>query len=132
MLSLIDNLARLFPKSTIHEFFRIFGPEDTRKLLAIFGGTTIRVPSTEDLELAQRDLYIYEKLKEVRGDGVARRKLGGILEKELGLSRRKLRLIYRAQRKLHKEAEALRKLDEAVGRHKRKKIRVLRRKRGRI
>jgi len=94
--------------------------EATKKLLLVFGGTSIRIPSMKEILNMQRDLQIYEELARTvsRKDFRIAKK---VLEARYGLSKKRLEDIHVEMSKLHKEGKRIRKHDIAVGQHKRKK-----------
>lgn len=125
MLFPYDKQIQLFPKTLIPDFFNTFGKEVTEKLLTIYAGTTIRVPSTKDQDAALRKISIYETL---RGAGSASesRRLAEALSKQHKMSRRHVRNIYRTMRKLFKVNKKLQEEDIATGKHKVKRVHVKR------
>jgi hypothetical protein len=112
-----DKLSQLFPKTLIPEVFRIFGEEVTEKLLTVFSGTTIHIPSVREQENAMRDMAIFESLKTSKGSSESRR-LGEALAAQYGISRRRVRHIYRTMRRLHKLNTKLLAEDLATSQHK--------------
>jgi len=95
----------------------MFGEEVTEKLLTVFSGTTIHVPSVREQENAMRDLAIFETLERAE-DSSASRRLGEALSSQYKISRRKLRHIYRTMRRLHKLNTKLKAEDLATSQHK--------------
>lgn len=61
LVLLYNNQNSLLP-----DLYEIFGDEALVKFIDIFGGTTIRVPSRDDLANAVRDVNIYLTLKHNR------------------------------------------------------------------
>jgi Mor transcription activator family protein len=112
-----DKLSQLFPKTLIPEVHRIFGQEVTEKLLTVFSGTTIHVPSVREQENAMRDIAIFETLHSSKGASESRR-LGEALSAQYGISRRRVRHIYRTMRRLRKQNTKLVAEDLATSQHK--------------
>lgn len=111
----------------VTEFYRIFGPDATEKILTIFGGATLRIPSTKDLRRAQRDIFIYDFLMGAQGKDRQTRMQS--ISKEFSLTAPKIRSIERQMMRLHGDAQKLRDQDAAVSQHKRIKIKLSKRKR---
>lgn len=105
------------------EIYRIFGIEDTEKLLQVFAGTTIYVPSTKNLENEERNLAIYETLKKSKSMQETRR-LGELLCEQYKLKTREMRLIRRQTEKKLQEAKRFVESDKLVSKHQPKKIKL--------
>jgi Mor transcription activator family len=112
----------------VTEFYRIFGPEPTEKILTIFGGATLRIPSTKDLRRAQRDISIYDFLRTSKNPLERRRRIR-FLRKEFLLTGQKIRSIERQMARLHDDAQKLRNQDAAVSQHQRISVKLTKRKR---
>lgn len=110
MRLLLDKLAKIYPRTMLAEFHEMFGPAVTEKLLTIFAGTTLVIPSTKDLENAQRDVAIWETLRRSNDPGQSRR-LTESLAQQHNIPHKKVRAIYyRMMRRL----KANKRLNEAV------------------
>ena len=129
--SLIQKLAKLFPQSLIAEIYRIFGLDNTEKLILVFAGTTIHIPSTKDLEEEDRNLAIYETLQKSNSAAESRR-LGHFICEQYGLKRKELRIIYKKTKKKLKEAKKFTESDQLVSAHLPKKIKLKRETRRRL
>lgn len=128
MRSYIEKLVQLFPQSLISEFNRIFGAEDTEKLLTVFAGVTLHIPSTRDIEEAVRNVAIYETL--VRSaSAVETRRLSGIMCEQYDLSRTELRQIFKKTRRELNEAKRTRAADSKIGELIPRKLKTKRKKR---
>jgi hypothetical protein len=123
--ALIIKLSKMFPQSLLADFERIFGTEATEKLLIIFAGTTLQVPSTKELDEAQRDIVIYKTLSGSKSISESRR-LGVLLCQQYNISRREMRRIYKKTRRKLKEAKRFNDSDQRVGNHLPKRIKVKR------
>lgn len=129
--ALIPRLDRLYPTSLVSEFCRIFGPANTEKLLTIFAGVTLRIPSTGDLIKAERNLAIYEILCRAK-DKADFRILRKQCEARFGLSKGKVKSIFRGMRRVLKDAKEVSDVDKASGELKRRKLRYERPERRKI
>jgi len=120
MNSLLEKLAKVYPKSLISEYSRVFGMSATEKLLSIFGGMTIKVPSHTEIQRAKVELDIYEALArtKTRPEFRAVRKT---IQSKFGMTKSKVRGIYRTFAKLHKVAKKIADEDLSVGKLKRKR-----------
>lgn len=108
------------------EIYRIFGnPALTEKFLTVFGGTTIRIPSTKELEEEERNLAIYQTLMG-SGSKSESRRLGKALCEHHGLTRREMRLLFKTTRRKLREAEKISESDQGVGKMRPKKVKVKR------
>lgn len=116
MRSQFEKLIELFPKTLIPEVYNLFGKEVTDKLLTVFAGTTIRVPSTRDQSNAIRDILIYETLC-AAGSSSESRQLAQDMSKKCKMSRRHVRKIFKVMQKLRKTNKKLQDQDTAVGLH---------------
>lgn len=125
MQSLLAKLARIYPRTLLSEFYRMFGPEATEKLLTVFAGTTLHIPTTRDLEDAQRDVAIWETLSRSKSAAESRR-LGEALCKQYKIPRRKMRYIYNSMRRLLKERTKFSTADKSTGQHKIGSIKIRR------
>lgn len=52
----------MFPRSLLGEFLEVFGKANTIKLIDVFSGTILEIPSRRKLEALDRDIQIYEIL----------------------------------------------------------------------
>jgi len=127
MDSLLRKLALIYPKSLLAEFHTVFGSEPTSKLLSVFAGMTLKIPSNRELQKAQRDLVIYEQLEKAK-DKNEFRIFRKTIQARHGMSKAKVKEIFRYMSKLHRAGKELREADKAVSLHKKKKVKVRRRK----
>lgn len=112
------NVAKLmlfYPNTLINEFFKMFGYSNTEKLLQVFAGTTLQIPSTTKIEEAMRDCAVYETLCKSKSAAESRR-LGKALAEQYDIDRAEVRKIYHAMRKRVRQNKKLREADQNVGR----------------
>jgi hypothetical protein len=114
MRSSIEKIVKIFPQNLISEFHRIFGKEATEKLLTIFAGVTLHIPSTKEIEEAVRNIAIYETLIASRS-GVETRRLSGIMCEQYDLTRKELRAAFRKTRRELNEARRTTAADQKIG-----------------
>ena len=114
--SLILKLAKIFPQSLVAEIHRIFRIEDTEKLLTVFAGTNIHIPSTKELEEEERNLAIYETLSKADSKSEMKR-LGEVLCQRFDMKRREIRHAYLRTKKKLKEAEKFVEADKLTSQH---------------
>jgi hypothetical protein len=117
----IDNLENFFSRSLIVEFGRVFGIDNTKKLLAVFAGMTIQVPSTEELQEMERDVAVFKILSSAK-DRTQRRILRGEVCARFGLAKMEVQEIYRRMDKAWRKYIAAKSEDEATSAHKRRKL----------
>ena len=117
--SLVSRLGSIYPQSLTAEITRLFGIEKAVNFLTVFAGTTIHVPSTLELENEERNLAIYDTLKESQS-GAESRRLGTHLCQRYKLKRKELRKIYKQTRAKLKAAEKHREKDKLVAEYRRK------------
>lgn len=131
--STVQRLVRLFPQSLIAEINRIFGAIATEKLMAVFAGTTIYIPSTKDLELAERDLAIHDTLLKCTTRAQSRR-MGVVMCAQYRISRKELRDSYKKVRFLLRDGKKHIEADVRTSLHqtRRRKIKTKRRSKRRI
>ena len=120
---LIARLQEFFPNSVLVEFHRVFGEAATEKLLEVFSGVTLEVPSHQYLETCERDISIYEALC-LSTSASQTRKLAGEQAKKHGLSHSRVRTIFRQIRKQMKENRRFKLADERIGQLKKGGIKV--------
>jgi len=128
MPSRLERLVQASPKSLIAEFLRIFGEQATEKLLTVFAGTTIQVPSTKNVEDALRDIAIYETLSQARNPAQSRR-FGVSLAAQYRLTRVRVRKIYHKMYRQNRLNQKLLEADRATGKHQISRIKVQRKTR---
>ena len=80
--------------SLIQEFYRVFGDGATWKLLDIFAGTRIKVPSAREIRIVKRDVFIYRSMLKVKGDLVVGQKCKDDLAKKFSLTSARVAQIY--------------------------------------
>lgn len=131
MQSLLAKLAKIYPRTLLSEFYRMFGAANTEKLLMVFAGTTLHIPSTKDLEDVQRDVAIWETLARSKSAAESRR-LGGILAKQHRIPRRRVREINRQMRRMMKENARFEAADKKTSQHKGGKIKIRRKQKWRL
>jgi hypothetical protein len=120
-------LAQVFPQSLTAEILKLLGPEQTEKFLMVFAGTTIKVPTTKDVQEAERNLAIYDTLKKAKSPPESRR-LGETLAEQYNISRYEVRELYRLTRKMLNEGRILTEADIRTGHHQRSRVKVVRKK----
>ena len=131
MRLLFEKWAKIYPKSLVSEFCRMFGPANTEKLLAVFAGTTLQIPSTKDLENAERDILIWETLRHSKSPNESR-KLSANLASQYHLPRKKIRHVYYTMMRRMRENKTLEDADRATGQHKQGNLKLNRRVRIRL
>jgi len=130
MRLLFARLDKFFPKSLVSDFCTLFGEKMTEKLLMVFGGMTLKIPSHQDVQDTERDIVIYESLIRCRTPEEARR-VRRVLSLKHHVSKRKIRGIFGRMQRLHRQAAQIRDADQAVGRSQVKKLHIRRLKRQR-
>lgn len=103
----------------------MFGEKMTDRLLTVFAGTTIRVPSTKDQSNAIRDIHIYETLCTASSASESRQLAEG-MSKKYKMSRRHVRQIFKTMRRLYKVNKKLKEEDLATSQHQVKRVNVKR------
>lgn len=119
----------MFPRSLLGEFLELFGEDATLKLIDVFSGTNIEVPSRRVLEALNRDISIYEVLRSV--DGEKKRQLVAELANKYDLPTKKVREIYSRMEKQLKENRKFKLADELIGKLKDGQLKVKHEKRKR-
>lgn len=127
MDSLLTKLALVYPKSLLNEFYTVFGDVTTTKLLSVFAGMTLKIPSSREVQKARRDLVIYETLQKATSKEEFRI-IRKTLQAKHGLSKAKIKEIHKYMQKLHKAGKELQDADKAVSQHRKKKVKVKKRK----
>lgn len=121
MTSFTEKLSRLYPKSLISEFCHVFGPEDTERLLSVFGGMKLKVPSHEDISKMKRNLEIYEAMVQAKAQSPKRsafRLNRRILQARYGMKKKKMMAIYKQMDRLMRQSKEVKAADVAVTAHK--------------
>lgn len=98
MRLITSKLIRTFPHSLLSEISRIFGPEATEKLLTVFAGVTLYIPSTKEIEEATRNLVIYETVNLAKSKTELGR-LKTVLCEQFDISRKELAKAYQRMKK---------------------------------
>ena len=129
MRLLLTKLKQMFPRSLLGEFLELFGEDATLKLIDVFSGTNIEVPSRRVLEALNRDISIYEVLRSV--DGEKKRQLVAELANKYDLPTKKVREIYSRMEKQLKENRKFKLADELIGKLKDGQLKVKHEKRKR-
>lgn len=117
----LEKVVEMFPQSIVSEFYKVFGSENTEKLLTVFGGTKLEVPSTQALEEAQRDIAIYESLKRAH-DSQEKRRLVSALMQQYDIPRHRVTVIFRTMKRHQRMSERLRRAEKSIGQHKKTKL----------
>jgi hypothetical protein len=115
----------------IAEIIRIFGPDLADKFLLVFGGTTIKVPSTKEMQQAKVNLAIYDTLKNVKSP-VESRRLCALLQEQHNMKRADVRQAFYDTRKLMHEAKAYTEADARIGQHQKSRVKVKRKTKRRM
>lgn len=131
MQSVIPKLAKLFPQSLTSEICKLLGPEATEKFIAVFAGTTLKIPSTKDFLEAKRNLAIYDSIKLSKTKEEAT-KIRAILAKQYHMSVKEVRYVNRKIKKLVREAEKFTIADAKTGQHQPSRMKVKRKKKRRM
>ena len=125
----VQKLMLFYPNTLLSELYKMFGATNTEKLLQVFAGTMLQIPSTERVEEAMRDVVIYETLIKSKSASESRR-LGLALAEQYDMDRREVRLAYHSMRKRLRENKKLLDSDQKVGQHSTKgKINIKRKTR---
>jgi hypothetical protein len=113
-----------YPNTLLSELYKMFGSANTEKLLQVFAGTTLQIPSTARMEECMRDVIIYETITKSKGAAESRR-LGEALAKQFDTDRKEIRDAYRSMLKRLGQNKKLQQSDQNVGKHSTKgKIKV--------
>lgn len=104
----------MFPRSLLGEFLEIFGKENTIKLIDVFSGTTLEIPSRRKLEALDRDIHIYEALCSCTGRKQTRRTQKALAHKH-NLTEKHIREIYKRLEQQLKENKKFKLADERTG-----------------
>lgn len=115
----------------IAEVYHLLGAEMTEKFLMVFAGTTIHVPSTRDINEADRNLAIYDTLSKAKSP-LESRNLCEVMCKQYNLRRFEVRELYRLTRKMLNEGKTMLEADARTSQHKKSKLRVKRKKERRM
>ena len=110
----LEKLVQFYPRSLISDFYRVFGGEPTAKLLTVFAGTTMRIPGTREIQKLSRNIAIYETLRKAKSEGKTRKVIQQMSEK-YGISKRRVRVVYREVRRRDKAAKKIFAKDYKVG-----------------
>jgi hypothetical protein len=113
---LLGKLKFLFPKSLIAEFHDVFGDETTAKLLTIFAGTIIRVPSSRDITRSEQAISIYETFEGVTPQ--SRVALANLVCSRWKLNSKRVMAIFRKMQSVAKDAARLQESNSAVSKLK--------------
>ena len=119
----IGKLRVMFPRSLLAEFTEIFGEANARKLIDVFSGTTLEIPSRKALENAERDMLIYELLSISTSPQQGKEKRDK-LSRKYNLSKGRVQEIFRQMKRQVKENRKFQQADESVGRLQRSRIKV--------
>jgi Mor transcription activator family len=117
----LEKVVEMFPQSIISEFYKVFGPENTEKLMTVFGGTKLEVPNTQDLENVQREIAIYESVKRAH-DPQEKRRLIAALAQQYDIPKRRVNSVFRMMRRQQALAEKLKKAEKSIGQHRKTKL----------
>lgn len=116
----LDSVEIFFSKSLILEYGRVFGKDNLKKFLAIFGGMAIRVPSVKDIQRMEKEVAIYKILSSAE-DKAQRKILRLQVQAKFGVKKKDVIEIYRRMGKAWRQYQAAKTEDEAVSKHRRKK-----------
>jgi len=111
----------------IAEISKLLGSEAAEKFLIVFAGTTLKIPSTQDLQEAKRNLSIYDTLKDAKSKEEAKR-LRAVLAERYDLRVKEVRHINRYICRQVKEAFKILEADAKTGQHIQSKMKVKRKK----
>jgi Mor family transcriptional regulator len=131
MRLLLRHLKDIFPKSFLNEFMETFGEESTDRLLDIFSGTTIEIPSSKNLESAERDIIIYTRLSPLiaKYDVI---QMVQDLAKRFKLTKEQVKSIYKGMKKHMKSSRKFQEASERVSQIKKSRVVIKRRTRRRL
>ena len=105
----------MFPRSLLGEFLEIFGKENTTKLIDVFSGTTLEIPSRKKLEILERDIQIYDSLCSCTSQKQTR-KMKKRLACKHGLTEKHVRDIFKRLERQLKENRRFKIADDRTGR----------------
>lgn len=114
----LDSVEIFFSKSHIVEYGRVFGKDNLKKLLAVFGGTTIRVPSVKDVQRMEKELAIFKILSSAE-DNAQRKILRLQVQAKFGVKKKDVSEIYRRLGKAWRQYQKAKAEDRAVSKHRR-------------
>jgi hypothetical protein len=117
--STLEKLVLTFPKSLTSDYYKVFGLEDTEKLLTVFSGMTIRVPSTKDVERAIRDISIFESLVGKKGRDARQQRLHLVEQHRISLT--KVRKVFRKMKRVMRLSMRMKEAEAAVSVHEKPK-----------
>lgn len=122
----VQKFMLFYPNTLLSELYKMLGVSNTEKMMQVFGGTTLQIPSTSRVEAAMRDIVIYETLSKSKSASESRR-LGEALAKQYDVDRREIRNAYRSMRRRVRDNRKLSESDQNVGKHSTKgKVKVKR------
>lgn len=108
---ILDRIKKMFPRSLLGEFLEIFGKQNTIKLIDVFSGTTLEIPSRRKLEILDRDIQIYEELSSCTSRG-QQKTLRKSLAKKHSLSETQIRDVFKKMEKQLRENRKFKLADE--------------------
>jgi hypothetical protein len=106
----------------------VCGIATTEKILTVFGGMNLRIPSHEDVNKMKRDLNIYNALVEFRDDSFKFKIVRRTVQARYGMKKKKVLAIFDNLEKLHKRGAEIKAVDKSVAAHK-KVVRKTRKRR---
>jgi hypothetical protein len=122
----IKKLLLFYQNTLLNEFYQMFGAANAEKLLQVFGGTTIQIPSTATVDKLTRDITIYETLSKSSSPAQSRRLTTGLMGQH-GMKRAEVRQAFNSVRRQVCLVKRLREADKQVGQHiLKRKIKVKR------
>ncbi len=101
--SVVDLLESFYPNNLFTEFAVLMGTEACSKLIALFGGSTLRVPTGAELSKSIVEFTIYNELMPLP-DRKARKDKAQELADRFGMSRKSVMAKYRALKSKHVNA----------------------------
>lgn len=116
----LDNIETFFPNSLIVEFSRVFGKDNTQKLLSVFGGMVIKIPSSKDIHRMEKEVAIFKILSSAK-DGKQLSILRGEVQAKFGMKKKDIIDIHKRMSKAWKSHMSEKAKDKAVSKHKRVK-----------
>jgi hypothetical protein len=123
MSIVLSRIKEMYPRSLLAEFYTIFGEATTIKIIDVFSGTTLEIPSRKSLEVADRDIRIYEALCPCTSSKQTRAVEERMAEKyELSIQR--VREIYKNMKRQMGENKRFQLADKLTGKLRRSTLKV--------
>jgi Mor family transcriptional regulator len=123
MRHVLSRLKSMYPRSLLSEFQEVFGEKMTVRIIEVFSGTTLEIPSRRDIEIADRDITIYESLAVCTNSRQLRDTMES-LGKRFNLSERRVGEVFRRMKKQLQENKRFKLADSLTGQLKKSSMQV--------